>query len=96
VQVSNWDMRPLSASQIQYASLDAHCMLAILDRISADMNFSACLTGAADRYSVTAEVVVDTSTSIYSDNASGAMVVTDQADTTIHVQPGNDDWRAYL
>ena len=52
LKVSNWDARPLSTSQIQYASLDAHCMLAILDRIATDMNYPECWTGAAEDYAM--------------------------------------------
>ena len=54
IQVSNWDARPLSASQIHYASLDAHSMLAILDRIAGDWQCPACWTGAGEGYSMPA------------------------------------------
>ena len=50
--MSNWAARPLSDRQIRYASLDAHCMLAILDRVSKEMNFAECWTGASDKYPV--------------------------------------------
>ena len=50
--MSNWAVRPLSDRQIRYASLDAHCMLAILDRVSKEMNFAECWTGASDKYPV--------------------------------------------
>jgi hypothetical protein len=34
-QMSNWNARPLSEAQLQYASLDAHCEVLLLDRAHA-------------------------------------------------------------
>jgi ribonuclease D len=90
LQVSNWDARPLTARQIQYASLDAHSMLAILDRISADMNCPECWTGAAAEYSVgeglrsghQVDEASSASASASADDTSGAA--------------GAFDWRAYV
>jgi hypothetical protein len=31
--MSNWDYRPLSKEQLIYAALDAHCLLAVFDRL---------------------------------------------------------------
>jgi hypothetical protein len=36
--VSNWEKRPLTSDQIQYASLDAHTLLAIFDILAIKMN----------------------------------------------------------
>ena len=40
-QLSNWEFRPLTTSQIHYASLDTHSMLAILGAIISDMKLKS-------------------------------------------------------
>lgn len=37
-QLSNWDERPLMASQLSYAALDAHVLLAVLDAVLISIN----------------------------------------------------------
>ena len=51
--MSNWEARPLSASQLHYASLDSHCLLALLDAMSLAME-GRRVTGVLDMYRNTA------------------------------------------
>lgn len=48
-RMSNWDMRPLTESQCIYASLDAHSLLGILDRILTSIGARE-RSGAGDLY----------------------------------------------
>lgn len=34
MQLSDWEQRPLSSQQIEYAALDAHCLVKIVEKIS--------------------------------------------------------------
>ena len=52
-QISDWDQRPLSAAQQHYASLDAHCMLGIVDAILKELGPTpVCANSVGDTASV--------------------------------------------
>jgi hypothetical protein len=48
--MSNWDIRPLSREQLIYAALDAHCLLAILDKTREGESGDQYCTAALDLY----------------------------------------------
>lgn len=49
-QLSDWDFRPLSIDQLVYASLDAHCLLSILDILFKKCNENWEGSGISDVY----------------------------------------------
>jgi hypothetical protein len=42
-QISDWDQRPLTSTQVLYASLDAHSLLGVLSAITLDESADICL-----------------------------------------------------
>lgn len=67
-------------------------MLAILDRISADMHYTACLTGAGKGYAVASLLqsppAADMAASISSTGAAGVVAGADTDESS--------EWRAFL
>ena len=49
-QISSWNARPLSSSQLNYAALDAHCCLGILSNLSLHPSSSASLLSTYMQY----------------------------------------------
>lgn len=57
-QMSNWDKRPLSMTQLHYASLDAHSTLTLLDTI-----LLKCGVPSSDALNLIDKFYLDTSSS---------------------------------
>lgn len=51
-QLSDWKRRPLTEAQLHYASLDAHCLIGILDVLLLEKGIDCGLQVATSQYKV--------------------------------------------
>jgi ribonuclease D len=51
MQLSDWEQRPLSSQQIEYAALDAHCLVKIMEKISNATGYDPLSCSETSRWS---------------------------------------------
>ncbi len=51
-QISDWKKRPLGQEQLHYASLDAHCLIGILDALLLEKGIDCGLQVALGQYNI--------------------------------------------
>lgn len=51
-QISDWKQRPLTELQLHYASLDAHCLIGILDALLLERGIDCGLQVAVPQYGI--------------------------------------------
>ena len=51
-QISDWKKRPLTEDQLHYASLDAHCLIGILDALLLEKGIDCGLQVALPQYNI--------------------------------------------
>lgn len=51
-QLSDWKHRPLSPAQMFYASLDAHCLIGVLDALLLEKNVDSGMNVALAQYQI--------------------------------------------
>jgi ribonuclease D len=69
-QCSRWQQRPLHRGQVAYAALDAHCLLAILERILVDLYGVSILdfTGKIAQHYCTTTTTIGQQTAVMSND----------------------------